>query len=274
MSPLRHLAVLLAFLSLGMAGLPLGAAEAEQNPATAYTTKAMALLRGNCLSCHNPEKKKGGLVLSTRERAVRGGDTGPAFTSGNARDSLLIQALAADADPHMPPKKQLAEVQIATLRSWIDAGAAWDETVLNASAARAVPADFGPLPTGYQPVFALALSPDEKTLVIGRGGHLFVHDVSVPERPLVKELAAHRDAVQSLAWSQDGRWLASGGFRKTVIWDAQSWTGREVTNELAGRITALGFTLDDKALVLADSVASQSGWIRVVDPASGEQKHS
>ena len=275
MSPFRHLAVLLAVVSLEMPGLRLMAAEAEHNPATAYTAKAMALLRENCLSCHNPEKKKGGLILSTRERAVRGGDTGPAIKSGKARDSLLIQSLAADADPHMPPKKQLAETQIATLRNWIEAGAAWDEKVLNAPVARAVPAEFGPLPTSYQPALALALSPDEKTLVIGRGGRLFVHDVSVPDRPLVKELAAHRDAVQSLAWSSDGRWLASGGFRKVVIWDARTWTpGRELTNELTGRITALGFTPDDHSLVLADSVASQSGWIRVVDPASGEQKHS
>ena len=274
MSPLRHLAILPVVISLGMAGLPLGAAERQQNPATAHTTKAMALLRGNCLSCHNPEKKKGGLVLSTRERAMRGGDSGVALTLGNARDSLLIQSLAPDADPHMPPKKQLAEAQIGTLRNWIDAGAAWDEKVLNAPAARETPANFGLLPSGYEPVLALALSPDEKTLVVGRGGRLFVHDLSVPERPLMKELAAHRDAVQSLAWSQDGRWLASGGFRKVMLWDAQSWVSRDVTNELAGRISALGFTPGGEALVVADSVASQSGWIRVLDPNSGEQKHS
>ena len=58
MSPFRHLANLAVVILLGMAGLTLGAAEADHNPATAYTTKVMALLRGNCLSCHNPEKKK------------------------------------------------------------------------------------------------------------------------------------------------------------------------------------------------------------------------
>ena len=49
MPSIQRKAVLLAVISLEMAGLRLMAAEVEHNPATAYATKAMALLRENCL---------------------------------------------------------------------------------------------------------------------------------------------------------------------------------------------------------------------------------
>lgn len=259
-------------LTVALLNPPLVVAAEEGNPAAAHTAKAMALLRANCLSCHNPEKQKGGLVLATRDAALKGGDNGPALAPANAADSLLIKVLAADADPHMPPKKQLADRQIATLRAWVEAGAAWDETVLNAKTEVEIPADFGPLPPAYQPVLAIALSPDEKWLAIGRGGRICIHDVSEKERPPVKEFAAHRDAVQSLAWSGDGRWLASGGFRRIVVWDAKTWEPvRELNGELHERITALEFLPDRKTLVAADSAAAQSGWIRLFNAEDGSQ---
>ena len=40
------------------------------------TPEAMRLLKSNCFSCHNDEKKKGGLVMTTREALLKGGDNG------------------------------------------------------------------------------------------------------------------------------------------------------------------------------------------------------
>jgi len=253
--------------------IPSGGVAPGAHAATASTAKAMALLRENCLSCHNSEKKKSELILTSRKDALKGGETGPALSPGNSRESLLVKVLAADADPHMPPKKQLGEAQIATLRQWVESGAEWDEKVLKAKAAVAVPANFGSLPASAQPTMALALSPDGNTLVIGRGGRLFVHNVADKERPLVKKLEAHGDAVQSLAWSLDGRRVASAGFRKVIVWNTEDWTPAfTVTNDLAGLVGALAFTPDNTAIVFADSVASQSGWVRVFDAATGEPR--
>src|SRR6478752_5898840 len=77
------------------------------------TAQVMGLLKANCVSCHNAEKKKGGLSLETRDLALQGGEHGPAFVSGKSDESRLIAQLAEDSDPHMPPKKQLAERHIA-----------------------------------------------------------------------------------------------------------------------------------------------------------------
>ena len=70
--------------------------------------QVMGLLKTNCISCHNAEKKKGGLSLETRELALKGGEHGAAFVAGKSAQSRLIRQLAEDSDPHMPPKKQLA----------------------------------------------------------------------------------------------------------------------------------------------------------------------
>jgi cytochrome c551/c552 len=84
----------------------------------------MTLLSQRCYSCHNSQKKKGGLSFATRAAALKGSEDGAVLVPGDAAHSVMITALAADADPHMPPEKQLGDSQIALLRSWIDSGAA------------------------------------------------------------------------------------------------------------------------------------------------------
>src|SRR5208337_2419072 len=79
-----------------------------------------------CYTCHsaNAEKVKGGLKLDSHEGLLKGGKTGPAIVPGNAKDSLLLQAIKhADEDLKMPPKKKLADDIIADFEKWIAMGA-------------------------------------------------------------------------------------------------------------------------------------------------------
>jgi len=78
-----------------------------------------AVLDKHCVKCHGPLEQKGGLELDTESAALQGSRDGPVLTPGHPDTSKLIQALLADADPHMPPKKQLADAEIATLRAWV-----------------------------------------------------------------------------------------------------------------------------------------------------------
>ncbi len=253
------------------------------------TAEAMTILRANCLSCHNDEKKKGGLRLTTRDKALKGGEDGPVLVPGKPADSLLAKVILPDSDPHMPPKKQLPDKDIATLRSWIASGAKWDATVLARNPGETKPIQLGAMPASYQPVLALALSPDERLLAVGRANHIWVHDLTQTNRPVAAELDGHRDAVQSLAWSLDGKWLASGGFREIVLWDMETpappppsnslrrlegvaspvRAGKfkphlEFTNNLVGRITALQFTSAGATLVAADGVPTKSGIVHLL----------
>lgn len=234
-------------------------------PALADTTAAMRVLRDECLGCHKPGKAKGGLLLTTREKMMAGGDSGAAVVEGKAADSLLYQLVLADADPHMPPKKQISPPQVAALQTWIQAGAPWDGAVFDELPV-VKPVTLAPLPRNYQPVLALAISPDEKRLAIVAGARVHLHDLTRPERPRVGSLSGHDEAVQSVVWTQDGKRLITGGFRQIKLWDAetQQCTG-EITAAFVGNITALAVTADQRTLFAADGEAGGAGFIHRIN---------
>src|SRR5258706_16442147 len=104
--------------SHAVANKPSTSTKADGSPA-----RAMSVLRMNCLSCHNEEKKKGGLRLTSRENALKGSDNGQALGRRKADKSLLAKAIRPDPEPHMPPKKQLTKKNIATSSNCIEAAA-------------------------------------------------------------------------------------------------------------------------------------------------------
>src|SRR5882724_6314224 len=69
---------------------------------------AQAIFDRNCVKCHGPLEHKSGLELDTIESALRGNQDGPVVVPGKPAASKMIAALSPDADPHMPPKKQLS----------------------------------------------------------------------------------------------------------------------------------------------------------------------
>ena len=82
----------------------------------------------HCISCHGPDKQKGGLRLDSREMALMGGSGyGPAIIPGKSAESPLILFTAhLEPDMEMPPKKApLPDATVAVLRAWIDQGALW-----------------------------------------------------------------------------------------------------------------------------------------------------
>lgn len=78
------------------------------------------VLAEHCVSCHGPEKQKGGLRLDSREMALMGGSGyGPAIVPGKSAESPLILFMAhLEPEMEMPPKKDpLPDSTIATLRA-------------------------------------------------------------------------------------------------------------------------------------------------------------
>ena len=98
---------------------------ANDESAQFFESQVRPLLIQNCQSCHGEKKQEAGLRLDSRDALLTGGDTGPSIVPGKPDESLLIQAVRHDGEIKMPPKKKLAESQIAALTRWVETGATW-----------------------------------------------------------------------------------------------------------------------------------------------------
>ncbi len=100
-----------------------------QAPPVEFARDIRPILESKCFSCHGSEKQKSGLRLDLKVKAFEGGDTGPVIVPGKSSESDLIDRVLSDeADVRMPPKgDKLTPAQVATLKSWIDAGATWPD---------------------------------------------------------------------------------------------------------------------------------------------------
>src|SRR4051794_26350765 len=90
------------------------------------------ILASRCYDCHGEQKPKGGLRLTSRANALKGGDSeAPAFVAGqSAKSELLLRVTSHDKDEVMPQKgDRLSAREIELLRQWIDSGADWPDHV-------------------------------------------------------------------------------------------------------------------------------------------------
>lgn len=94
---------------------------------TLFAAAVRPVLKTKCFSCHNEKKAKGKLVMTTEEKILAGGKSGPTWKAGDALNSRLIQNInrPEEEKKHMPPKgkPQLSADEMDFLFAWIEAGA-------------------------------------------------------------------------------------------------------------------------------------------------------
>ena len=104
------------------------------------------------------------------------------------------------------------------------------------------------------------MSADGKRLAVSRANRVVVHDLE-NKNAVLATLEGHRDTVQALAWSADGKWLASSDYRSVRLWNAELKPAGEIT-AFEGRVTALAFAPDNQSLYTADSQPAVRGTVR------------
>lgn len=114
-------------LAWAVLALPVAMAQSESD----FERDVLPILRQRCIACHGSQRSEGNLRLDQRDAALRGGDSGASMRSGHAQESLIVQRIASDdASQRMPPEGEpLTSAQIATIASWIDAGAVWPDAL-------------------------------------------------------------------------------------------------------------------------------------------------
>jgi len=132
---------------------------ALQSDGDLFEKKIRPLLADRCYSCHSraANKRKGGLLLDSRDAILKGGDSGAAAVAGSPDRSLILRAVRYTEEFKMPPKGRLPDSAIADLTTWIRSGLPWpagEESVATtaSSAAREIPWSFRPVrppPSGW-----------------------------------------------------------------------------------------------------------------------------
>jgi uncharacterized membrane protein len=94
---------------------------------TAYAALVEPILKRSCVSCHNPDKMKGGLDLATYAKLMEGGENGPVVVPWLPEESDLLRriSLPKDDGDFMPDdgKNLLSTEEIDLIGRWIAAGA-------------------------------------------------------------------------------------------------------------------------------------------------------
>jgi WD40 repeat protein len=238
------------------------------------------ILADKCAYCHSGKIQEGRLDLGSYEGLMKGGKRGPAIVPGKAADSLLIKLAGKTMHPAMPPKSEdpLTPQELALLKLWVDQGAKGPSGV----AAKTRDVRLGRLPPSFAPVVAVALSPDKAALAAASANRVLLYDAGSGSliRSLVQPdltddqgrplAAAHRDIVQALAFSGDGRLLASGAFQEVVLWDVQTGLPVHRLGGFADRVVALDFSPDGRYLATGGGTPSEDGEIKIFDVASGQ----
>lgn len=109
--------------ALGSIAAALAVSAVAQQPAkVTYEDHVLPVFRNNCLKCHNPEKAKADLDLSSFSAAMKGGSSGVVLKSGDADGSKLVKVILHAEEPEMPPKSKLPDKEIALIKAWVAGG--------------------------------------------------------------------------------------------------------------------------------------------------------
>jgi WD40 repeat protein/chromosome segregation ATPase len=89
-----------------------------------YDDHLKPLFRDKCLNCHNPDKRKGDLDLSSYSGMMAGSSSGDVVDGRDPELSMLYRVVAHLEKPHMPPKKpKLPAANLNMLKAWVAGGA-------------------------------------------------------------------------------------------------------------------------------------------------------
>ncbi len=236
----RAIVILIASSSLALA----------QEKAT-YDDQAFPIFQQACLNCHNPDKAKGGLDLSSFTAALKGGSGGKIVEPGDVGSSL-ISAVLQTGEKKMPPEgEKLSNDQIALLKRWIE-----DGLLENKSSSARKPS---------KPKFETTLRSDPAARPDGpppMPAHLLLEPAVATPR------AAAIHAVAASPWAP---LLAITGQHQVLLHRTDSLDLVGVLPFPEGDPVSLAFTPDARYLIVGGGVPGKSGITVTFDITTGER---
>lgn len=225
-------------------------AQADSQKPT-YQDDLLPLLRTSCLNCHNPDKKKAGLDLSTYATMMAGSDNGKVVKPGDPSGSMLFKTVTHAEEPFMPKSgDKLPDAQLNVFKKWIAIGAPETSdskvTVAKANNLGVVVAKIG-RPVGPPPM----------------------PTINLPIDPVIH--TSRPGAILSIAASPWAPLVALGGQHQIVLYDTRNLDLLGILPFDAGQINVLRFSKDGSLLLAAGGQAAQSGKALLYDVRQGKK---
>lgn len=216
-----------------------------------YDDHVLPVFQQACLNCHNPDKTKGGLDLSSFAGTLKGGSGGTIVEPGDPGSKLLAVVQHA-AEPKMPPEgDKLAADKIAVLKSWIDGGLLQSKS----SSAR----------KPSKPKINVALRSDPAAKPDGpppMPQHLLL------DPPVVTPRASPVRAIAASPWAP---LLAVAGQRQVLLHHADSLELLGILPFPEGDPVSLAFSPDARHLIVGGGTPGKSGLTVTFDATNGQR---
>ncbi len=253
------------------------------------------VFRSKCASCHNGDKKSGGLDVTNYTNLMQGGNSGAVIEPGDASDSYLFQLVNHDEEPIMPPKSdKLPDKQLKLISDWIDNGALENKKSVSTapkktkivmateSAANkrpAVVATFPRLPlepvvtsSRKTAVAAMATNPWSPIVAISSTKQILLMNIQTNQ--LIGVLPFSEGQANVLKFSRNGSLLLAGGGRsgasgKVVVWDVK--TGKRIITVGDELETVLAADISNDHSLIA--LGGPQKMVRVYDTSTGKLEY-
>ncbi|MCH2379151.1 MAG: hypothetical protein MK236_06995, partial [Pedosphaera sp.] len=218
-----------------------------------YQDQILPIFRNKCLKCHNADKMKADLDLSTYDAAMQGSGNGPVLVGGDPDESKLYKAVAHLEKPTMPPKDKLPENEIEIIRKWVAGG-----LLMNSGSKAMIAA---------KPKVNLALDPDS----LGK------RPEGPPPMPnevfaLDSYIRTARTSVSTgMAVSPWSPLIAIGGQRQVLLYNTDTLSIAGIIPFNEGFPHSMKFSANGKLLIIGGGRGANLGISTVWDITKGEQ---
>ena len=212
----------------------------------------LPLVEANCAKCHNSDKKKGDLDLTTYSAALKGGGSGVVVVSGNPDSSKILKVLSHAEEPNMPPNKPpLPEKELVMFKKWIAGG------LLETSGSKAIAA--------ARPSVDLTL----KVSSTGKpdGPPPMPRELSV--EPVLHTTRGY--AINGLAASPWAPLLAVAGQKQVLLYNTTNLDLIGILPFTEGQPSEVKFSRSGKLLLAAGGHGAKSGKVILWNVESGER---
>ncbi|MES2597479.1 MAG: c-type cytochrome domain-containing protein [Verrucomicrobiota bacterium] len=261
-----------------------------------YEDHIKPLLENKCFSCHNPDKKKGDLDLTSFGGLMTGGGGGAIVDAGNPDGSRLWTTCAKKEEPFMPPEgAPLNAKELEILAKWVTGGVL--ETKSSVAKKSSKPkVDMAVAVTSGRPegpiakpehvllepvvvtprttaITAMAASPWTSLVAVAAPKQILLYDTDT--RQLAGIFPYTEGYARTLQFSRNGSLLVMGGgrggkFGHAVVWDVKSGkrmieVGKEFDQAMSADISP-----DHKMVV----VGCTSKKVKCYDSATGEELYT